>query len=57
MSYTDQLVLTGALNDVGASVRTNVDKSYRMGVEVEGMIKISNHFSLECERHPEQKQD
>lgn len=41
MSYKDQLVLTGQLNDVGASVRTNVDKSYRMGVELEGQIKFS----------------
>lgn len=33
MQYKNQLVLTGALNDVGAAVRTNVDKSYRTGVE------------------------
>lgn len=42
MSYKDQLVLTGKLNDVGASLRTNVDKSYRAGVEVEGIIKLSS---------------
>jgi iron complex outermembrane recepter protein len=42
MDYSDQLVLTGALNDVGASLRTNVDKSYRMGIELEGIVKI-NH--------------
>lgn len=45
MRYSDQLVLTGALNDVGASVRTNVDKSYRMGIEVEGMIRFSDDLS------------
>jgi iron complex outermembrane receptor protein len=39
--YKDQLVLTGALNDVGAAVRTNVDKSYRTGVEVESVWRIS----------------
>lgn len=33
MNYTDQLVLTGELNDVGSPVRTNVAKSYRTGVE------------------------
>ncbi|RAW02984.1 TonB-dependent receptor [Pseudochryseolinea flava] len=44
MDYTDQLVLTGAVNDVGASVRTNVDKSYRMGVELEGSVKLSRRF-------------
>lgn len=34
MDYTDQLVLTGELNDVGAALRTNVPKSYRAGVEL-----------------------
>lgn len=33
MDYSDQLVLTGELNDVGAALRTNVPKSYRAGVE------------------------
>lgn len=41
MSYNNQLVLTGALNDTGASLRTNVDQSYRMGVELEGVFKIT----------------
>lgn len=36
MDYTDQLVLTGELNDVGAAIRTNVPRSYRAGVEVSG---------------------
>lgn len=35
MDYTDQLVLTGEINDVGAAVRTNVASSYRRGIEVE----------------------
>lgn len=34
MDYTDQLVLTGELNDVGAALRTNVAGSYRAGVEL-----------------------
>ncbi|MFM7486992.1 MAG: TonB-dependent receptor, partial [Cytophagales bacterium] len=33
MNYTNQLVLTGAVNDVGASIRTNVPHSYRTGIE------------------------
>src|SRR5688572_6002646 len=45
MNYKNQLVLTGTLNDVGAAVRTNVDKSYRMGVELEGLLKISNKLN------------
>jgi iron complex outermembrane receptor protein len=34
MDYTDQLVLTGELNDVGAALRTNVPRSYRTGLEL-----------------------
>ena len=34
MSYNNQLVLTGALNDVGAPLRTNVAQSYRRGIEL-----------------------
>jgi len=45
MKYKNQLVLTGALNDVGAPVRTNVDKSYRTGIEMESIWKISNKLS------------
>ncbi|MET0462772.1 MAG: TonB-dependent receptor plug domain-containing protein [Chitinophagaceae bacterium] len=36
MSYKDQLVLTGMINDVGAYTRVNVPKSYRAGVELTG---------------------
>jgi len=34
MYYRDQLVLTGQINDVGAAIMTNVDKSYRAGIEL-----------------------
>lgn len=34
MEYQDQLVPTGALNDVGALIRTNVDRSHRRGLEL-----------------------
>jgi len=34
MYYKDQLVLTGEINDVGAAIMTNVDESYRAGVEL-----------------------
>ena len=34
MDYYNQLVLTGALNDVGAPLRQNVDRSYRAGIEI-----------------------
>ena len=39
MYYTDQLILTGQINDVGAYIRSNVDKSYRTGIEVEFAYK------------------
>ena len=35
MEYQDQLVLTGALDAVGAPIRQNVGKSRRLGLEVE----------------------
>ena len=45
MDYKNQLVLTGALNDVGGSIRTNVDNSYRTGVEITGGYEISDKIS------------
>lgn len=41
MKYKDQLVLTGKINDVGAYTRTNIAKSYRLGIELQGSIAIS----------------
>lgn len=43
MLYRDQLVQTGALNDVGSSVHINVDRSYRAGLE--WMFKWQPHPS------------
>jgi len=40
MDYTNQLVITGELNDVGSSVKTNVAKSYRTGIELQWAWKI-----------------
>lgn len=45
MSYTDQLVLTGELNDVGAALRTNVPYSYRAGVELTGAMRFGRLFT------------
>jgi iron complex outermembrane recepter protein len=39
MIYKDQLVPTGELSDVGYSIMTNVDKSYRSGLEMIAVIK------------------
>ncbi|WP_291723055.1 TonB-dependent receptor [Bernardetia sp.] len=45
MNYTDQLILTGQVNDVGSYTRQNVDKSYRTGVEVVADYQFSKKFS------------
>lgn len=46
MLYKDQLVLTGAIDDVGAPIRATSEKSYRLGLEIDAAIKISNKFSI-----------
>lgn len=48
MYYKDQLVLTGEINDVGAPVMTNVDKSYRAGIEVVAGVKVTQWFDWEA---------
>jgi iron complex outermembrane receptor protein len=45
MLYKDQLILTGALNDVGEAIRTNIADSYRAGIEVNGKVKITSQLS------------
>ena len=42
MKYHDQLVLTGRINDVGAYTRTNIPRSYRMGVELQAGISAGS---------------
>ena len=42
MLYNEQLVLTGALDDVGTPIRTNSGESYRLGLEIETKFKISD---------------
>lgn len=46
MNYTNQLILTGKINDVGAYNRTNVAASYRMGIELEAGYKLFNTLTL-----------
>jgi len=45
MLYKDQLVLTGALDDVGNPIRTNVGKSYRIGLEADANIQITPQWN------------
>ena len=44
MNYKNQLVLTGQINDVGANTRTNIDKSFRRGVELEGSLSLGSNL-------------
>lgn len=46
MFYKDQLVVTGKLSDVGASIRQNVPKSSRIGVEFDGSYTLSRFFLI-----------
>lgn len=46
MDYRNQLVLTGEINDVGSPIMTNVENSYRMGVEVSGAVKITEKIEF-----------
>ena len=45
MNYTDQLVLTGQLDNVGYPIRANIGKSYRTGVELSGIIRLSSRWT------------
>lgn len=46
MRYKDQLVLTGALNDVGAPVYTNSGDSYRLGIEADATVYVTKKIVL-----------
>ncbi|MEZ4775801.1 MAG: TonB-dependent receptor [Bacteroidia bacterium] len=46
MDYTNQLVLNGELNDVGASVRQNVADSYRTGIEMVVSARLFPRLNL-----------
>jgi iron complex outermembrane receptor protein len=47
MKYKDQLILTGEIDDVGAPIRENSGKSYRLGIEMEAAIQLSNKFNIQ----------
>ena len=47
MNYRNQFVQTGLLSDIGEKLTTNVNKSYRMGMELEAGVNVTKWFSLE----------
>lgn len=46
MAYKDQLILTGNLDDVGAPIRSNSEKSYRLGLEVDATIALTSQLII-----------
>ncbi|HMU05139.1 MAG TPA: TonB-dependent receptor, partial [Saprospiraceae bacterium] len=46
MNYINQLVQTGELNDVGAAIRQNVDKSYRLGWEGSLTYQLGKYIAI-----------
>ncbi|MCG8328884.1 MAG: TonB-dependent receptor [Chitinophagales bacterium] len=48
MYYIDQLALNGQINDVGASTRVNIDKSYRLGIELAGGIQLASFLRFDA---------
>ena len=48
MGYKNQLVLTGAIDAVGAPIRENSGDSYRRGVELEGGWDFATHWNWQA---------
>lgn len=46
MNYVNQLVLNGMINDIGEFIRINSGKSYRMGIEVGALAKLSDQWKV-----------
>jgi len=46
MDYQDQLVLTGALDDVGAPIRATSGNSYRLGLEIDAIVPVFKELVL-----------
>lgn len=41
MDYTNQLVLTGQIDDQGSPLRANSGKSYRLGIEIDARMQVA----------------
>jgi iron complex outermembrane receptor protein len=46
MNYVNQLVLNGQINDIGEFIRVNSGKSYRMGIEVGALAKVTEQWAI-----------
>lgn len=47
MLYKDQLVLSGALNNVGTPLSENSGKSYRVGLEIDAKINLGKQWFIQ----------
>lgn len=46
MNYVNQLVLNGQINNIGEFIRVNSGKSYRMGIELGALAKLSEKWNI-----------
>jgi len=47
MFYSEQLVLSGAIDNTGTPIRANSGESYRLGLEIEATFQISKQFVVQ----------
>ncbi|MFT5215339.1 MAG: iron complex outermembrane receptor protein [Glaciecola sp.] len=47
MLYNEQLVLTGAIDDVGTPIRKNSGNSYRLGIEIDAALQLSRKIAIQ----------
>ena len=48
MDYNDQFVQTGEVSDIGEALTTNIKKSYRMGIELQGGVNMTKWLTFEA---------
>ncbi|CAM1334099.1 TonB-dependent receptor [Tenacibaculum aestuariivivum] len=46
MAYQDQLILTGEIDDIGSPIRANIGESYRLGLEIDASINITDYLNI-----------
>ncbi len=47
MNYTDQFVQTGEVTDIGENLTTNIKDSYRLGVELQAGVDVTQWLAIE----------
>ncbi|KQS93441.1 TonB-dependent receptor plug domain-containing protein [Chryseobacterium sp. Leaf394] len=57
MYYLNQLVLNGQISNIGEFIRTNSGKSYRRGIEIGALAKVSKKFEISANVSASQNQN